>query len=150
MSDPLARLIICGIGDSEEEICKAADNDTRIDFRGQLPRQEVLQLQREATVLVNPRQNDETFTRYSFPSKTMEYLASGVPVVAYKLDGIPDEYDKYLTYPTGETAQDLAKALEGVCALDVATWERVGQAGREFVLNYKNQEIQAKRILDFL
>ena len=38
---------------------------------------------------VNPRQNNEEFTKYSFPSKTMEYLASGVPVVAYKLDGIP-------------------------------------------------------------
>jgi glycosyltransferase involved in cell wall biosynthesis len=150
MRDPSVRLVICGIGDSEAEIRQAASEDARIDFRGQLPREEVLRLQREATVLVNPRQNNETFTRYSFPSKTMEYLASGVPVVAYKLDGIPDEYDPYLTYPVGETASDLAEALAHVCALDTPVWEQVGQAGRTYVLTHKNQEVQAKRVLDFL
>lgn len=150
MRDPSARLIICGIGDSENEVRRAASEDPRIDFRGQLPREEVLNLQRMARVLVNPRQNNEIFTRYSFPSKTMEYLTAGVPVVAYKLDGIPDEYDDYLTYPTGETARDLADAMEYICTLDEQAWKQVGQAGKEYVLTYKNQDVQTKRILEFL
>lgn len=148
--DPSARLVICGIGDSEEEIRRAAEEDPRIDFRGQLPREEVLQLQREATVLVNPRQNNEMFTRYSFPSKTMEYLSSGVPVVAYKLDGIPDEYDEFLIYPKDNTSPALAEIISKVCSMGDVCWRKKGMAGRNYVLMHKNSLVQAKYILDFL
>jgi glycosyltransferase involved in cell wall biosynthesis len=105
------RLIICGVGDSEKEIIDAAKFDDRIVFLGQLPREEVLRIQTEATVLVNPRKNHEEFTKYSFPSKILEYLSAGKPVVAYKLDGIPDEYDAYLHYPSDESAEALSKKI---------------------------------------
>jgi glycosyltransferase involved in cell wall biosynthesis len=52
---------------------------------------------RKADVLVNPRQNDEAYTKYSFPSKNIEYLLSGNPVVAYMLDGVPEEYRKFMS-----------------------------------------------------
>ena len=148
--DPNLRLIICGIGDSEDEILKAAEEDKRIDFRAQQPRDTVLKIQREATVLVNPRQNNEEFTKYSFPSKTMEYLASGVPVIAYKLDGIPDEYDKYLIYPENDTAKALTETLSRVCDMDFEERERRGCLGKEYVLANKNLFVQTKRMLDFL
>lgn len=89
IKDPNYELRICGVGDSEDAIKAAAQKDERIHFWGKLPREQVLEWQSKATVLVNPRQNNEEFTKYSFPSKTMEYLSSGVPLVAYKLDGIP-------------------------------------------------------------
>ena len=98
INDPSYRLVLCGVGDSEDVIREAAKRDPRIVFKGQCPRDEVLRLQRQATVLVNPRRNNEEFTKYSFPSKNLEYLASGVPLVAYKLDGIPDEYQKRVTF----------------------------------------------------
>ncbi len=150
LPDPDARLIICGIGDSEAEIRQASQEDSRIEYRGQQPREAILQLQQEATVLVNPRQNNEVFTKYSFPSKTMEYLAAGVPVIAYKLDGIPDEYDKYLLYPHDDSVIALTNVMQNVCAMDAEERARIGQAGREYVLTYKNPVVQTKRILEFL
>ncbi len=150
VSDLRARLVICGIGDSEAEIREASRQDSRIDFRGQLRREEVLALQKQATVLVNPRLNNEEFTKYSFPSKTMEYLASGVPVIAYKLDGIPDEYDAYLTYPKDDTVEALTSAIESVCSMDNQARQDLGTSGRNYVLTHKNALAQTKRILDFL
>jgi len=50
----------------------------------------------KADVLVNPRENNEEYTKYSFPSKNIEYLASGNPVVAYMLDGMGDCYREYI------------------------------------------------------
>ena len=47
---------------------------------------------------VNPRPGAADFTRYSFPSKTLEYLDAGKPVLAYRNDGIPPEYDEHLLY----------------------------------------------------
>ena len=146
-------LVICGIGDSEQEIRNYAEADQRIRFMGQVTRQVALQFQQQATVLVNPRQNNEEFTKYSFPSKTMEYLASGVPVVAYKLDGIPDEYDSYLNYVADDSAESLAEKLVEICNLDEATRREMGNRGAEFVLKNKNakaQTLKIKKLIDSL
>lgn len=144
------RLVICGIGDSENEIKKFAESDHRISFLGQLPRDEVLRLQSKATVLINPRQNNEEFTKYSFPSKTMEYLSSGIPVIAYKLDGIPDEYDKYLQYVEDDTIDGLKNKLIELCEMSDEKRQKIGGAGRSFVLKEKNSRIQTRNIIELI
>ena len=150
IDDPKYRLVICGIGDSAEAIRKAADKDSRISFLGQLPRDEVLEWQKKATVLVNPRQNNEEFTKYSFPSKTMEYLSSGIPVVAYKLDGIPDEYDQYIQYVEDDSINALKNELIKICELPNEIRQKIGYSGRTFVLNEKNSKVQTRRIVDLI
>ncbi len=150
ISDDRYQLVICGAGDSEAEIKQAAKEDPRIIFMGQLHRDEVLKLQKKATVLVNPRLNNEDFTKYSFPSKTMEYLASGVPVVAYKLDGIPDEYDPYIIYPADDSAQTLADTMQYVADMRAEAWSACGCRAKRFVMDEKNKTVQTKRIVDFL
>ena len=147
IESPDYQLVICGIGDSEKAIKEAAEKDLRISFLGQLPRNEVLEWQKRATVLVNPRQNNEEFTKYSFPSKTMEYLSSGIPVVAYKLDGIPDEYDSYIQYVKDDSIESLKKKLVEVCELSDEERQNLGSAGRAFVLTEKNSTIQVKKIV---
>lgn len=148
--DKDVKLIICGFGQAEERIRKDMLSDPRIVFLGKVDRTQVIPLQRGATVLVNPRQNNEEFTKYSFPSKTMEYLASGVPVVAYKLDGIPDEYDDYINYVEDDTPATLANKITEVLNLTCDERKIAGEAAKKFVLDNKNYKIQAKRILDFL
>ena len=117
-----------------------------ISFLGQLPRNEVIEWQKKATVLVNPRQNNEEFTKYSFPSKTMEYLSSGIPVVAYKLDGIPDEYDQYIQYVADDSIESLKKKLVEVCEMTREERQELGNIGRNFVLMKKNSTIQVRKI----
>lgn len=143
-------LVICGVGDSEDTIIAAAQKDDRIHFLGKLPREQILELQKKATVLVNPRQNNEEFTKYSFPSKTMEYLSSGIPVIAYKLDGIPDEYDEYLQYVEDDTIDGLKNKLIELCEMPYEQWQKIGNAGRSFVLKEKNSKIQVKKIVDLI
>lgn len=150
IENPNYRLVICGIGDSEKAIQEAAENDSRISFLGQLPRKEVLEWQKKATVLVNPRQNNEEFTKYSFPSKTMEYLSSGIPVVAYKLDGIPDEYDRYIQYVEDDSIESLQKKLTAVCELPIEERRKLGEAGRNFALTEKNSTVQVKKIVEMV
>lgn len=150
LKDPDYRLVICGVGDSEAEIKIAAKQDLRICFMGQLPREGVLALQTQATVLVNPRMNNEEFTKYSFPSKIMEYLASGVPVVAYRLDGVPQDYDEFLNYPADDSPQALAVLLEHICSMSCEQRKVMGRAAQDFVTGQKNRTIQTRKILEFL
>ena len=148
IQNPDIRLAICGFGEAEKAIMESQDK--RIVYLGKVDRKQALALQQRATVLVNPRQNNKEFTKYSFPSKTMEYLASGVPVVAYKLDGIPDEYDSYLNYVPDNSVEALTKTIQSICDMSLEERKDKGERARNFVLNEKNAEKQAKRILDFL
>ena len=109
-----------------------------------------LSLQKNAAVLVNPRQNNEDFTKFSFPSKNLEYLSSGVPMVGYKLDGIPDEYDDYIIYPADDSPQALRDALSSILAITDGEREAMGEKARHFVCERKNKVAQAKRIIEFL
>lgn len=150
IEDPNVKLIICGFGEAETQVLQMQKKDSRIIYLGKLDRKAVIPLQRNATVLVNPRQNNEEFTKYSFPSKTMEYLASGVPVVAYKLDGIPDEYDAYLNYVEDDSAISLAAKLTEICNMNETVRAEIGNCGADFVLKNKNAVAQTRRILEFI
>lgn len=143
-------LYICGVGDAQDEVLTMAKRDKRIHYFGLVDHEKVVQMQRSAAVLVNPRQNTDTFTKYSFPSKNIEFLSSGVPVIAYKLDGIPDEYDPYLNYVKDNNVEALKYSIEEV--LNCSTEERrsFGEKARKFVLENKNETTQARKILDML
>ena len=119
-------------------------------FFGKVDRADVLGLQKNATVLVNPRQNNEEFTKYSFPSKNLEYLSSGVPLVAYKLDGIPDEYDDFITYPSDDSASELANEIIKICNMSDDERKVLGSKARDFVFENKNKVKQAQKIIEFI
>lgn len=144
------RLKICGRGDSEEIIKSYAAKDERIIFLGQLPNTEAVKLQKSATVLVNPRQNNEEFTKYSFPSKNMEYLLTGRPVIAYKLDGIPDEYDNYFYYVEDDSIDSFTRKIEEVLLMDEEARSEFGDRARFYVLNEKNNISASKKIIDMI
>lgn len=143
-------LQICGTGEAEKEILALANHDTRIDFRGRVSRNEALKLQRKATVLINPRNSEGEFTKYSFPSKIMEYLVAGVPTIAYKLPGMPDEYTDYLYIIEENSVNNLADTLVDICEKESLELKNFGEAARKFVLTEKNNVKQVGEILKML
>lgn len=143
-------LLVCGSGDSEEEIKKYCKLDDRIKFLGKLSHVDVLRLQKKATLLVNPRKNNDEFTKYSFPSKTMEYLKSGRPVVCYKLDGIPNEYDDFLIYPNDDSIEAMSYLLDSLLLRDEEELTSIGIRGMNFVKEKKNSFVQIKKIIDLI
>ena len=150
IKDENYELVLCGLGNAEGEIKKHCELDKRINYLGKVPRDEVLEMQRKATVLINPRQNNEEFTKYSFPSKNLEYLSSGVPLIAYKLDGIPDEYDDYIMYPESNSIEDLANCIERICSLSEEDRKQIGDKAKKFVSENKNYIVQTKKIIDLI
>lgn len=97
--------------------------------------------------IVNPRENGEDFTKYSFPSKNMEALSSGIPLIAYKLDGIPNEYDQYINYPQSESIEDLAQMIHDVCEDRTSYYERKATSAQEWIIAAKSPEKQTGKII---
>lgn len=145
-----AQLVICGEGDAKPTIEKNAQQDKRIKLLGNIPRTEVLSRIQSAHVLVNPRTPEGEFTKYSFPSKTMEYLASGTPTILYKLPGIPEEYYNHCVALSDLSIDALKNAIEQALSMNMIERESMGIRARTFILNEKNPEIQVKKLLNLI
>lgn len=147
IKDDNVQLMICGTNGCREEIEERAKKDRRIVYKGALPREQVLQLQREATLLVNPRIDSGEYTKYSFPSKTMEYLASGTPVLLHKLSGIPEEYYEYCYIIPDNTDETLAFAIENILNKNNDELETIGVKAKHFILSQKTPKTQCSKAL---
>lgn len=147
---PQYELWICGQGAMRDDVARAAERHDNIRYFGFVAQQEALALQARASLLINPRSPAGAFTRYSFPSKTLEYMRSGKPVVCCKLEGIPDEYDPYLHYIRGEGAAAIMRAVDEVLAMPQAQRDAMGESARAFVLSAKSPAVQGGRLMRLL
>lgn len=150
LTDPDLELWICGEGDGQALVEAAARRDPRIRYAGQVTRDIAVAMQRRATVLVNPRRPEGVFTRYSFPSKTIEYLAAGRPVIMHALPGVPEDYRPHLVMPDTPDAAGLARAMQRIIDLPEAERIAMGARGCAFVTARKRPEDQCRRIVELI
>jgi glycosyltransferase, family 1 len=149
-ADPGYRLILCGSGQAEEKVKHYAKMDRRISYLGLIERLEARKLQRQASVLVNPRRDEGAFTAYSFPSKILEYMSSGTPVMMRKLKGIPAEYMNYC-YPIGSDGiEGFSAAIDSVLSKSQDELTAFGAAAQQFVTREKSAQRQGEKLLRLL
>ena len=147
---PDTQLWVFGPGDYVEELKEIGREDPRIVYGGVLLSSQIVEKEQQATLLMNPRPTKDEYVKYSFPSKTMEYMASGTPLLTTVLPGMPKDYHSYVYLLEEETAQGVAEKLREIFALsDEALFQKGAQA-REFILKEKNNIVQAGKILDML
>ena len=143
LTDSDIELWLTGGGNAESYIKKCIEKDKRIKFWGFLPsRQDVLEKQAEASLLINMRLPSEPASGYCFPSKLFEYMATGTPVLSFDIAGIPREYLKYLFIVKEETTEALSKAITDILNLNKEYLKGRGIEAREFVMKEKNTKKQ--------
>ena len=144
------KLVICGVGALENYIISKSHIDDRIEFKGVLPREECISLQHKATCLINPRKPNGNITKYSFPSKTMEYMMSGTPMIGYRLEGIPNEYYEYMYTPEDMSIEAMARIMEQVATTEQNELDHKAAMAYEFIATHKTAQAQVKKMLNFL
>jgi glycosyltransferase involved in cell wall biosynthesis len=143
---PDAKLVYYGEGSYVEEYKALCEEHPNLEYRGVAPNEEILYEEQKATLLVNPRFTTEEFTKYSFPSKNMEYMASGTPLLTTKLSGMPKEYYPYVFLFEEETVEGYADAISNALTHSESELFELGLSAKEFVLMNKNNVEQGKRI----
>lgn len=141
------QLWIFGDGELRKYIENIAARNTSVKYFGVVPQKDVQKIQKQVDCLINPREDNE-FTKYSFPSKNMEYLLSGTPVIAKRLEGMPIEYKDYIY--EFDTYENLMEVMMRVLSKEKSELQEKGQRARKFVLEQKNRTIQTKKLLDIL
>jgi len=143
-----AELHIYGAGDYEDKIKELSEKNNNIRYFGFKSNDYIVAELTKAVLLINPRPSGREYTKYSFPSKNMEYMASGTSVLTTKLPGIPSEYYDYVYLIEDETEEGLAKTLKKVLSKSGEELFEHGLRAKDFVIKEKNNVIQAKKLLD--
>lgn len=143
-------LWLYGAGDSEAYIKECAKKDSRITYFGKVDRKDLLLAQMKAHLLISVKPSDEDHTNFAFPSKILEYMTSGTPVLSTRVGGIPDEYFDFVYPIEDETEEGIAKSIEEILILDEEKLKEQGEKTKCFAVEHKNCFMQAQRIHDFL
>lgn len=144
-------LWLTGRGNAVELINERAINDQRIKYLGYLPtRKDLLNKQREATMLISTRDPSEPASTYCFPSKIFEYMVSGNPVLSTRINGIPEEYFDYIIPLDSLDSDYLKREIEKVANMSIDERQAIGEKAKSFILNEKNCNVQTRKIIDFI
>ena len=141
---------IYGSGELENKIKDYTKKHNNIFFYGVVPNEVIVDEELRAALLVNPRPTHEEFTKYSFPSKNMEYMVSGTPVLTTKLPGMPREYYEYVFLFEQESVAGYSEKLKEVLSLSEEELSLLGEKAKRFVLEKKNNIVQAERLVTLL
>lgn len=130
-------------------VSELLNNCKKTRYRGLLPSKEMYERLQQATLLINPRPSDLALARFSCPSKTFEYMASGRPVLMTRLPGVPDEYYDYVLTFEDETLEGFKKKLEAVFNMNTEELEKIGKKAQRFIYENKGIQQQMSRVIDF-
>lgn len=143
-------LHIYGDGNCQNALTRLSAEDNNVKYFGTQPNSVVVEKQIEATLLVNPRLTDAEYVKYSFPSKTMECMASGTPLLTTKLPGMPKEYHEYVYLFEDESEDGMCETLKSILNKAQSEYHEKGKRAKEFVLENKSNVKQAKKLIDFI
>ncbi len=137
-----------GRGTLEERLKRQAASDPRIRFFGFVTEEEYSTMLQRAAVLVNPRPSRLLENRYNFPSKLMEYMAAGRPIISTATSDVAEHYGSDVIVLEDETPEGLARCIEHTIVLPTTERAAFGNRARASVEGV-TWRTQAEKILSF-
>lgn len=125
------RIVVTGKGRTEIE--NTLKEDSRVDFLGFVSREQYISLLQEADVLINPRNMNLPENVNNFPSKMLEFLASGRKIISTRFPGY-DNFEENCVY-VDSTPQAIAAAIDKLAdgyESDMDTYKRNRDVARKF------------------
>lgn len=143
-------LHIYGAGKLEKLVQEYCEIDSRIIFFGQSDNKEILKVQKNSDLLINPRKENEEISMLTFPSKMIEYLLSGTPVLTTKLNGLTEDYLKYVTIIPNCSSEGIKTAISEFLNSDYQEKLIISEKAKCSISRNKEWTPQVKKILDFI
>lgn len=149
IKDKESKLFLYGNGPLVELVKEASDKNERIKYGGVLTHDKFLNHIKQAYLLINPRQ-PSAIGDYTFPSKIMEFMASGTPTLMYKVGGIPDEYYEHCIELKGYSEEELALSIDRALEMSSEELNHIGLDASQFILEQKNPQKQIEKIVKMI
>jgi len=141
------KFIVCGKTKNLESLFSGYKN---VDFRGFVSNEELHLLHKQATLFVNTRDPNLGNNKLNFPSKVVNYLSYGKPVVSTWTESFSDDYKKYLVLPADQTPEKFAESVADVFKWSDVEREEYRSAVKDWVCENKLWGKQAERLLSWI
>ena len=139
-----------GSGAMDAYITNVCRRNSKVKHMGFVSPDELFEYEKQATLLLNVRDPKEAYTKYSFPSKTFEYMLSGTPFLSTDLPGIPEDYKEHLLLIKNNSVQEISDGIRSALTMTDEERKKLGDGERKFVMEQKNKVIQSRKILKFI
>lgn len=143
-----AELWLCGNG-SSPLVDELSAKDRRIRHWGFVEEDRLREYYQKACLFVNPRPSALACNKKNYPSKLLEYLSYGKPVISTFTDGLSPEYRDVLVIIEEETPECLAANIERVLGWTSQQREAM-QARIAKFLSTHLWSFQAERLINWL
>jgi glycosyltransferase involved in cell wall biosynthesis len=150
LPNPEMRLVIAGRGPLEKKVKLAAEMDSRISYAGMISHSEVTDLYKKAQLLMCIRLTKQLNTRYFFPSKLIECLATGVPVLSTRITGGSFDPADYAYVVDDETAEGVAAGVMDCMRKGPIHNLNKGERARSFISKNMTWSKQCEKIRAFI
>ena len=147
---PKWELHIYGYGKLANEVKKMAKKNKNIFFHGAVENMTLLKYMQTADLLINPRLTNTSVNDFGFPSKLIEYIMSGTPVLTTNFKSLPNEYKKFLHIIKKETVEGIQLEIEKVFKIDHSILNRMSVKGVYYIKKHNNWNNISYEILKFI
>ena len=145
-----AKLVLAGSGPLDSYIEHLAADDYRILYLNQLSKEKNIAYMRNSIANINPRPLDLKMDSESVPSKLLEYLSIGTPVISTKFPKLYSTFRDDVHWIDGNTVDAMKIALE---SYDISKQEehlKKAATARRKVFEFYGLNVQAESIDHFL
>jgi len=145
-----SKLVIAGAGPLDKYIEELSRNDYRILYLSQLNKEKYIAYLRNSIANINPRPLDTKLDNESVPSKLLEYLSIGTPVISTKYPKLYSTFKDDVHWIDGNTIDAVKIALE---SYDISNQEehlKKAATARRKVFEFYGLNVQGESITHFL
>ena len=143
-------LDLYGTGPLAELARRAAKTEPNINYHGRVSSDAIPGIQQEAFLLINPRRVDDPMSEVTFPSKILEYMLSGTPVLSTRLNGFTEEYEDKMFFMRHGTAEEIARAIDDLARRAPDELRDTAAKARGFVLEERSWAARGSLLRRFL
>ena len=143
-------LLICGHHGNVHKLTEAIDGRKNIKLLGLLPVSQVMEYEQAALCTVNPRPFSEDLDRFSIPSKTLEYMAMGRPVISVRNTILKNKFPDELIWIPSSSVKDIKEGIQKVLNMTEVERENFGEEAKNRVLTLYSIKSVGMNIQSFL
>ena len=143
-------LYLCGHHVDKEKLKMAIKGEANIKNLGLLPVNKVLEYERDAIACINPRPYSEDLDRFSIPSKTLEYMSMGQPVISIKNTILMEKFPHEVIWLDNGSVANIKNALRNVLSMSEEERKVLGEEAKKRVKSLYSISSVGKSIHPFL
>ena len=145
-----AKLVLAGSGPLDSYIEQLSKDDYRILYLNQLSKEKNIAYMRNSIANINPRPLDLKMDNESVPSKLLEYLSIGTPVISTKFPKLYSTFKDDIHWIDGNTVDAMKIALESYEIPKQEEHLKKAATARRKVFEFYGLNVQAESIDHFL